>query len=89
MNSYFLGYEPLPGRFSQPVYRIHRVGPPGHAVPYALYNLEPRGRLFIEPGEPVYEGMVVGEHNRERDINVNPTKEKKLTNMRASGVMRT
>jgi GTP-binding protein len=48
-------------------------------------NLEPRGQLFIQPGEPVYEGMVFGEHNRETDINVNPTKEKKLTNMRASG----
>ena len=57
----------------------------GKVVPYALYNLEPRGRLFVQPGEPVYEGMVIGEHNREQDINVNPTKEKKLTNMRASG----
>ena len=42
-------------------------------------------RLFITPGEPVYEGMIVGEHNRDNDINVNPCKEKKLTNMRASG----
>ena len=57
----------------------------GSAVPYALFNLEPRGRLFIEPGAPVYEGMVIGEHNRGEDINVNPCKEKKLSNMRASG----
>ena len=55
------------------------------AVPYALFNLEPRGRLFILPGEPVYEGMVIGEHNRGQDINVNPCKEKKLTNIRAAG----
>jgi len=57
----------------------------GSAVPYALFNLEPRGRLFIEPGVRVYEGMVIGEHNRGEDINVNPCKEKKLSNMRASG----
>jgi GTP-binding protein len=85
MNSYFLGYEPyrgdFPSRFTGSIVSDRR----GHAVPYALYNLEPRGRLFIQPGEPVYEGMVIGEHNRETDINVNPTKEKKLTNMRASG----
>ncbi|MCA1786620.1 MAG: translational GTPase TypA, partial [Desulfobacteraceae bacterium] len=57
----------------------------GSAVPYALFNLEPRGQLFIVPGTPVYEGMVIGEHNRATDIDVNPCKEKKLTNMRASG----
>jgi GTP-binding protein len=57
----------------------------GAAVAYALFNLEPRGRLFIVPGDPVYEGMVIGEHNRGQDLNVNPCKEKKLTNMRASG----
>ena len=52
---------------------------------YALFNLEPRGRLFVVPGEPFYEGMIVGEHNRGQDIDVNPSKEKKLTNMRAAG----
>jgi len=57
----------------------------GKAVPYALFNLEPRGRLFIVPGDPVYEGMIVGEHNRGEDIDVNPCKEKKLSNMRAAG----
>jgi GTP-binding protein len=56
----------------------------GTAVPYALYNLVPRGRLFIMPGDPVYEGMIVGEHNRGSDINVNACKEKKLSNMRAA-----
>ncbi len=57
----------------------------GNAVSYALSNLEPRGRLFVVPGDPVYQGMIVGEHNRGQDIDVNPCKEKKLTNMRASG----
>ena len=57
----------------------------GKSVPYALFNLEPRGRLLVCPGDPVYEGMIVGEHNRSQDIGVNPCKEKKLTNMRASG----
>ena len=57
----------------------------GDAVAYALFNLEDRGVLFIHPGEPVYEGMVIGEFNKENDLNVNPCKEKKLTNVRASG----
>jgi GTP-binding protein len=85
MNSYFQGYEPhrgdFPSRFTGSIVSDRQ----GHAVPYALYNLEPRGRLFIQPGEPVYEGMIIGEHNRDADINVNPVKEKKLTNMRAAG----
>ncbi|MGA6926012.1 MAG: translational GTPase TypA [Desulfosarcina sp.] len=85
MNSYFLGYEPYRGDFPSRFTGSIVSDRPGHAVPYALYNLEPRGRLFVQPGERVYEGMVIGEHNRETDINVNPTKEKKLTNMRASG----
>ncbi|HEY2924036.1 MAG TPA: translational GTPase TypA, partial [Candidatus Eisenbacteria bacterium] len=59
-----------------------RVGP---ATPYALYNLQERGELFIRPGTSVYEGMVVGENAREADMDVNVTREKKLTNMRASG----
>ncbi len=57
----------------------------GEAVPYALYNLEPRGRLHIVPKTRIYEGMIIGEHNREGDLDVNPAKEKKLTNVRASG----
>ena len=54
------------------------------SVPYALFNLEPRGVLFITAGESVYEGMIIGEHNRDTDLKVNPCKEKKLTNHRAS-----
>jgi len=57
----------------------------GAAVPYALFNLEPRGRMFVSPGDPVYEGMVIGIHSRDNDLVVNPIKTKKLTNIRAAG----
>jgi len=57
----------------------------GPVTAYALDGLQPRGTLFVYPTTEVYEGMIVGEHNRENDIDVNPAKKKKLTNMRASG----
>ncbi len=57
----------------------------GDSVAYALWNLEERGKLFIGAGEPVYQGMIIGEHSRENDLDVNPLKGKKLTNVRASG----
>ena len=57
----------------------------GVTTTYALGALEPRGILFVGPGEDVYEGMIIGEHTRENDLEVNPTKEKKLTNIRADG----
>jgi GTP-binding protein len=57
----------------------------GRATGYAIEGLQPRGELFISPGDEVYEGMVVGENARPNDLDVNITKEKKLTNMRASG----
>lgn len=57
----------------------------GVTVPYALNGLQDRGILFLDPGVPVYEGMIVGEHNRENDLVVNVCKTKKLTNMRAAG----
>ncbi|MBN1906811.1 MAG: translational GTPase TypA [Deltaproteobacteria bacterium] len=85
MNSYLEGFEDyrgdFPSRFSGSIVSDRQ----GESVAYALFNLEPRGRLFIVPGEQVYEGMVIGEHNRDNDINVNPCKEKKLSNMRAAG----
>ena len=58
---------------------------PGRPPPYALFHLQPRGTLFIKENTPVYEGMVIGENSRENDLDVNVTKEKKLTNMRAAG----
>jgi GTP-binding protein len=85
MYSLFDGYEEFrgdcPSRFTGAIVADRT----GNAVPYALFNLEPRGRLFVVPGDPVYEGMIIGEHNRAQDIAVNPCKEKKLSNMRASG----
>ena len=57
----------------------------GSSVPYALFNLEDRGRFFIGSQEEVYQGMIIGEHNRENDLEVNPLKGKKLSNVRASG----
>ncbi len=57
----------------------------GKTLAYALYNLQDRGRLFIEPNTEVYEGMIVGLHSRDNDLEVNPTKAKQLTNVRASG----
>ena len=57
----------------------------GEAVAYALWKLQERGRMFVNPGDPVYEGMVIGIHSRDNDLVVNPIKEKKLTNVRASG----
>jgi GTP-binding protein len=57
----------------------------GTAVAYALWKLQERGRMFVAPGEPVYEGMIIGVHSRDNDLTVNPIREKKLTNIRAAG----
>jgi GTP-binding protein len=57
----------------------------GEAVAFALWNLEARGRMFVSPGERVYEGMIIGIHSRDNDLIVNPVKGKKLTNVRAAG----
>ncbi|SDF98715.1 translational GTPase TypA [Desulfovibrio legallii] len=85
MNSYLEGYDRWRGDFPTRYTGSIVADRAGSAVAYALFNLEPRGVLFVEPSDPVYEGMVVGEHNRENDIDVNATKGKKLTNLRAAG----
>ncbi|MFP4572521.1 MAG: translational GTPase TypA [Desulfobacterales bacterium] len=85
MNAGFAGYEPYRGDFPDRFTGSIIADRQGAAVPYALFNLEPRGTLFVSPGEPCYEGMIIGEHSREVDINVNQCKEKKLSNVRASG----
>jgi GTP-binding protein len=85
MHTLFDGYESFRGEYPSRFTGSIISDRSGHAVPYALYNLEPRGRLFILPGDRVYEGMIIGEHNRGSDIDVNPCREKKLTNMRAAG----
>jgi GTP-binding protein len=85
MHSIYDGYAEFRGAFQSRFTGSIVADRNGKSVPYALFNLEPRGRLFIGPGEPVYEGMIIGEHNRGQDIDVNACKEKKLTNMRAAG----
>lgn len=81
----FEGYEghkgSIPGRSVGVMVSSER----GQAVPYALFNLKDRGPMFVAPGEPVYEGMIVGEHCKDDDITVNLCREKKLTNVRAAG----
>jgi GTP-binding protein len=84
LNTMFLRWDawlgPIPSRLNG-VLVADRAG---EATAYALYNLQERGEMFIKPGTPVYEGMIVGENSREQDLDVNVIREKKLTNMRAS-----
>lgn len=84
MNSYLESYEEYRGDFPVRTTGSLISDRQGSTTGYALFNLEPRGTLFCSPGENVYEGMVVGEHNRDNDLNVNCCKPKKLSNMRAS-----
>lgn len=84
MNFLLAGYEPYRGDFITRLTGSIVSDRSGDTVAYALGNLEPRGILFVGPGEPTYEGHIVGEHNRDNDIDVNATKQKKLTNMRSS-----
>jgi GTP-binding protein len=85
MSRLFHGYAPHKGpiRGRRNGVMISNAG--GAAVAYALWNLEDRGPLFIEPGTAVYPGMIIGEHSRGRDLEVNPLKAKQLTNIRAAG----
>ncbi|MBP5435319.1 translational GTPase TypA [bacterium] len=85
LNSMFEGYEEYRGNFPVRFTGSIVADRQGEAIAYALFNLEPRGELFIVPGMPVYEGMIIGEHSKDLDIDVNPCKAKKLTNMRAAG----
>ncbi|MCC7430705.1 translational GTPase TypA [bacterium] len=84
MNSYLDGYEEHRGDFPSRLTGSLVADREGETVAYAIFNLEPRGSLFVVPGEPVYEGMIVGEHNRENDLFINICKPKKLSNMRSS-----
>lgn len=85
LNSRFAGYDAFRGDFPTRFNGSIISDRQGVAAAYALFNLEPRGQLFIVPGQPVYEGLIFGEHNRGVDITANPCKEKKLSNIRASG----
>jgi GTP-binding protein len=84
-SSRFSHYDVFLGQISNRVNGVLVSMIDGVAVAYALWQLEERGKIFIEPGTKVYKGMIIGEHSREGDLEVNPCKEKKLTNVRASG----
>ena len=84
LNHLFDGYEPWQGEIPHRATGALVADRPGRATAYAIGHLQPRGVLFMAPGDEVYEGMIVGENSRDNDIDVNITKEKKLTNMRAS-----
>ena len=85
MHARVVGYEPYQGDFVARPTGSLVSDRNGSVVPYAICNLEPRGRMFVVPGDPVYEGMLVGEHTRDNDLDVNPCKTKKLSNVRAAG----
>jgi GTP-binding protein len=85
LNSLFEGWEPYAGPMLRRPNGAMVADRKGVTTPYALFHLQPRGVLFIGPGVEVYEGMIVGEHNRPNDLDVNVTREKKLTNIRAAG----
>ncbi len=84
MNTMFLRWAPWFGDIKSRLTGSLVADRPGTVTAYALYNLQERGRLFVGPGTRVYEGMIVGENSRNVDLDVNVTKDKKLTNMRAS-----
>ncbi|MCA0370845.1 MAG: translational GTPase TypA [Proteobacteria bacterium] len=85
MSRLFHGYGPYKGALEGRRNGVLISNATGKAVGYALFNLEDRGVFFIEPGEEVYEGMIIGENNRNNDLEVNPLKAKQLSNVRASG----
>jgi GTP-binding protein len=84
INTIFDGYEPWIGPIPQRSSGALVADRQGRATTYACYGMEDRGELFIDIGTEVYMGMIIGERNRTQDMNVNITKEKKLTNMRAA-----
>ncbi len=84
MNHVFEGYEPWAGEIKTRTTGSLVADRQGTVTAYALFNLQERGVMFVSPTEDVYEGMIVGENSRPDDMDVNPTKEKKLTNVRSS-----
>ena len=84
MNTLFAGWEPWHGAIGSRATGALVADRTGVATAYAIYNLQERGEIFVDPATTVYEGMIVGENSRQNDMDVNVTKEKKQTNMRAS-----
>lgn len=85
MNRIFHGYADYKGTIEGRAKGVLISNGDGEAVAYALWNLEDRGKMFINPGDKVYRGMIIGEHSRDNDLEVNPLKAKQLSNVRASG----
>jgi GTP-binding protein len=85
MSYVFAEYGPWAGKIVNRVNGVLVVKEPCTSVAFALFNLQDRGKLFVGPGAPMYQGQILGEHCRSTDLVVNPAKGKKLTNMRASG----
>jgi GTP-binding protein len=79
------GYQPVEGDVPRRANGVMVSMLAGKVMPFALFGLQDRCEFFVSPGQEVYEGMIVGENARDNDLNVNPCREKKLTNMRASG----
>ena len=85
MSHVFDDYGPMKPEIAERRNGVLVSAEDGEAVAYALWKLQERGRMFVDPGEPLYEGMVVGLHSRDNDLVVNPVKTKQLTNIRAAG----
>jgi GTP-binding protein len=85
MSHVFDGYAPVKGDIPERRNGVLISQEDGEAVAYALWKLQERGRMFVSPGDKLYEGMVIGIHSRDNDLVVNPIKGKQLTNVRASG----
>jgi GTP-binding protein len=85
LSHVFDGYSPVKGDIPERRNGVLVSAENGEAVAYALWKLQERGRMFVSPGERVYEGMVIGIHSRDNDLVVNPIKTKQLTNIRAAG----
>jgi GTP-binding protein len=85
LSRLFHGYAPYKGAIEGRRNGVLISNGTGNAVAYALWNLEDRGIMFVESGVPIYEGMIIGEHNRDNDLEINALRAKQLTNVRASG----
>ncbi len=85
LNTLLLGYRPHAGEIPARPNGVLVSDREGKAVTFAIHHLQPRGTIFVNPGDPVYSGLIVGENSRAEDMRVNITKEKKLTNIRAAG----
>ncbi len=85
MNKMFHSYQPHKGAIPSRRTGVMVSTDKGKAVPYALWKLEDRGPMFVEPGADVYAGMIIGEHTKSNDIEINPVRTKHLTNIRAAG----